>query len=191
MLSPLSLAPSPIPPGPSSSPRRADAADLRPGASAANNGCQCCCNDPGPAAGAAESLGPQPALQHWQAWARRSRRRCWPGGPAIAAPGPSMLSPPGPAKCRRHLQSIPFKLGFQLDCGHPRLVRLGALEQADLDSDPTCQRQCVGPDASGPRPKLGRPGQPAPRPARVRVRLGEDGTAFPGVRPDKIMTQPA
>ena len=112
MLSPLSLAPSgsPTPPGPSSSPRRpsdaavpadaagdvggdvpsssprrADAADLRPGASAANDGCRCCCK-PGPAAGAAASLGPpQPALQ--QAWARRSRRRCWPGGPAIAAPG--------------------------------------------------------------------------------------------------------
>ena len=61
---------------PSSSPRRADAADLRPGASAANDGCRCCCK-PGPAAGAAASLGPQPALQ--QAWARRSRRRCGPG----------------------------------------------------------------------------------------------------------------
>ena len=84
MLSPLSLAPSPTPPAPSSSPRRADAADLRPGASAANDGCRCCCK-PGPAAGAAASLGPQPALQ--QAWARHSRRRCWPGGPAIAAPG--------------------------------------------------------------------------------------------------------
>ena len=48
---------------PSSSPRRADAADLRPGASAANlnDGCRCCCK-PGPAAGAAASLGPpQPA----------------------------------------------------------------------------------------------------------------------------------
>ena len=77
MLSPLSLAPYPTPPGPSSSPRRADAADLRPGASAANDGCRCCCK-PGPAAaGAAASLGPQPALQ--QAWARSSRRRCGPG----------------------------------------------------------------------------------------------------------------
>ena len=97
MLSPLSLAPSPTPPGPgplpvpaddavpadaagdvggdvpSSSPRRADAADLRPGASAANDGCRCCCK-PGPAAGAAASLGPQPA----PVLAR---------GPAIAPPG--------------------------------------------------------------------------------------------------------
>ena len=47
---------------PSSSPRRADAADLRPGASAANDGCRCCCK-PGPAAGAAARLSPQPALQ--------------------------------------------------------------------------------------------------------------------------------
>jgi hypothetical protein len=38
-------------------------------------------------AGAPASPGPPPALQ--QAWARRSRRRCWPRGrpPAIAAPG--------------------------------------------------------------------------------------------------------
>ena len=38
--------------------------------------CRCCCK-PWPAAGAAASPDPQPALQ--QAWARRSRRRCWPG----------------------------------------------------------------------------------------------------------------
>ena len=84
MLSPLSLAPPtpPTPPGTSAGtsplPVPADAASPPiSGASPANERCCCCCK-PRPAAGAAACLGPQPALQ--QAWARRSRGRCWPGG---------------------------------------------------------------------------------------------------------------
>ena len=104
MLSPLSLAPYPTPPGPSSSaavpadaagdvggdvpsssPRRADAADLRPGASAANDGCRCCCK-PGPAAGAAASLGPPQPAPVWPG-GRRTPRRARPAENRIGQSG--------------------------------------------------------------------------------------------------------